>query len=114
MKVYIVSLKKFTSARELFAYSHSEKAQNKILDLFKYYKTIFRSEDPEIISHLDRNGDICLVEFLFKNRQRPNNYISIYVECLKVDKTKPSKIDKLLFGRRPLPKPPRKEASNEA
>ena len=102
--VYIVSLRKFTSDRELFAYSHSEKAQEKILGLFKEYKMLFRSEDPEIISHLDRNGDICLVEFFFKNRQRPNNYISIHVECLKVDKTKPTKIDKLLFGRRTAPK----------
>ena len=85
---------------------HNEKAQEKILELFKEHKRIFRSEDPKIISHLDRNGDICLVEFFFKNRQKPYNYISIYVECLKVDKTKPSKIAKLLFGRRPLPKPP--------
>lgn len=105
MKVYIVSLRKFASDRELFAYSHSEKAQKKILDLFKEYKMFFRSEDPEIISHMDRDGDICLVEFFFKDRQRPNDYISIYVECLKVDKTKPTKIDKLLFGRRPLPPP---------
>lgn len=105
MKVYIVSLRKLSGARELFAYSHCEKAQEKILELFKEHNMALSSEDPEIISHLDRNGDICLVEFFFKNRQKPYNYISIYVDCLKVDKTKPSKIAKLLFGRKPLPNP---------
>lgn len=106
MKVYIVTLRKLTGAREIFAFSYSEKAQEKILELYKEQTRISRSEDTTLISHLDRNGDICLVEFFFANRQKPYNYISIHVECIKVDKTKPSKIDKLLFGRRPCPKPP--------